>query len=151
MFTVQADAQRRGGRCVSNTYVGSLQLMDWECADGHRWRATAHSVRQGHWCKRCADARLRFPSDLAAGLAAARGGACLSAYRNSATRMEWRCEAGHEWRATLTAVKQGRWCPTCSGRAPKRSPPRLAWMAVIQPRSDSEERGQLAEVATLER
>jgi len=56
---IQQDAARRGGRCLAETYVDSLTLMDWECAEGHRWRAVAHSIRQGHWCKKCADERLR--------------------------------------------------------------------------------------------
>ena len=44
---IRADAARRGGKLVSETYVDSLTLMDWECAQGHRWRAVAHSIRQG--------------------------------------------------------------------------------------------------------
>jgi hypothetical protein len=75
---IQRDAAARGGRCVSETYVDSLTLMEWECAAGHRWRACAHAIRQGHWCKRCADARLRHPVDAVHAIAAARGGKCLS-------------------------------------------------------------------------
>ena len=72
---IQADAARRGGRCLSETYVDSLTLMDWECGQGHRWRAVAHAIRQGHWCKRCADERARFPVQTVKDVAAARGGA----------------------------------------------------------------------------
>jgi len=48
---IQRDAARRGGRCLTETYVDSLTLMEWECAAGHRWHAVAHAIRQGHWCK----------------------------------------------------------------------------------------------------
>ena len=34
---IRRDAARRGGRCLSETYVDSLTLMDWECAQRHRW------------------------------------------------------------------------------------------------------------------
>lgn len=129
---VRADAARHGGRCVSDAYVGSLALMEWECGEGHRWRATAHSVRQGHWCKRCADARLRLPRERVAEMAATRGGRCLSAYQNSATKMEWRCAAGHHFLATLTAVKQGRWCPECAGRATKGARAGRSWISALQ-------------------
>ena len=116
MEEIQADARRRGGRCLSSEYAGSLALMEWECAEGHRWKATAHSIRQGHWCKRCADARLRFSREHVEALAAERGGRCLGAYVNSATKMQWICASGHQWTATLSAVKQGRWCRQCKAR-----------------------------------
>jgi hypothetical protein len=128
---IQEDAHRRGGRCVSTEYAGSLALMEWECDAGHRWKATPHSIRQGHWCKRCADARLRFSPQHAADIAAARGGRCLSPYANSATRMQWSCARGHEWLATLSAVKQGRWCPECSTRRPRRPRSAQSWAGAV--------------------
>jgi len=112
---IQADAARRGGRCLSETYVDSLTLMDWECGQGHRWRAVPHAIRQGHWCKKCADERLRFPTQVVQEIANARGGACLSPYSNSQTRLEWQCKEGHTWWATFSSVKQGSWCPQCKG------------------------------------
>ncbi|HWI35069.1 MAG TPA: hypothetical protein VNU64_01345 [Burkholderiales bacterium] len=115
LVEIQADAARRGGRCLSETYVDSLTLMDWECGQGHRWRAVAHAIRQGHWCKKCADERLRFPLQAVKDVAAARGGACLSDYSNSQTKLEWQCGSGHIWWATFSSVKQGSWCPQCKG------------------------------------
>jgi len=112
---IQEDAARRGGRCLSETYVDSLTLMDWECGQGHKWRAVAHAIRQGHWCKKCADERLRFPAQAVQEVAAARGGACLSPYSNSQTKLEWQCKEGHTWWSTFSSVKQGSWCPQCKG------------------------------------
>ena len=110
---IQQDAARRGGRCLTETYVDSLTLMDWECAKGHQWRAVAHAIRQGHWCKKCADERLRFPAQAVHEVAAARGGACLSPYTNSQAKLEWSCASGHRWTASFSSVKQGSWCPQC--------------------------------------
>lgn len=110
---IQEDAARHGGRCLSETYVDSLTLMDWQCAKGHTWRAVAHAIRQGHWCKKCADERLRFPAQAVHDAAAARGGKCLSLYTNSQAKLEWTCAAGHHWQATFSSVKQGSWCPHC--------------------------------------
>ena len=126
---IQRDAARHGGRCLTETYVDSLTLMEWECAQGHRWRAVAHAVRQGHWCKRCADDRLRYPQHVVHEIAAVRGGKCLAErYTNSQAKLEWECLHGHRWQASLNSVKQGSWCPQCktlarasrqaSGRAP---------------------------------
>ena len=111
---IQRDAARRGGRCLSHIYSDSLTLMEWECAQGHRWRAVAHAIRQGHWCKRCADARLRHPAGEVHELAAARGGKCLAErYTNSQAKLEWQCALGHRWRSSFNSVKQGSWCPQC--------------------------------------
>ena len=125
------DAQRRGGRCVNERYLGSLQPMEWECAEGHRWITTAHAIRQGHWCKKCADERMRLPQERIADIAASHGGRCLGPYSNTATKMHWRCAQGHEWLATLNAVKQGRWCRECAG---KKTPRRArSWFAAAVP------------------
>ena len=111
---IQRDAARQGGRCLTETYVDSLTLMEWECAQGHRWRAVAHAVRQGHWCKRCADERLRFPQHVVHEIAAMRGGKCLAErYTNSQAKLAWQCLHGHRWQASLNSVKQGSWCPQC--------------------------------------
>ena len=127
---IQADAARRGGRCVSETYVDSLTLMDWECGQGHRWRAVAHAIRQGHWCKKCADERLRYPAQAVQEVANSRGGACLSPYSNSQTKLEWQCKEGHTWWATFSSVKQGSWCALCKGE--KRVSRRINGSAMAQ-------------------
>jgi hypothetical protein len=111
---IQRNAARFGGRCLSETYVDSLSLMEWECAAGHRWRAVAHAVRQGHWCKRCADQRLRLPATAVHEVAHERGGKCLAeGYTNSQAKIEWQCGRGHRWRSSFNSVKQGAWCPQC--------------------------------------
>jgi hypothetical protein len=118
---IQADASRRGGRCVTESYVDSLTLMEWECAQGHRWRAVAHSIRQGHWCKKCADAKLRHSVHALHSVAAERGGRCLAQqYSNSQVKLEWECKIGHRWAASFNSIKQGSWCSECKGA--ERSP-----------------------------
>ena len=47
-------AKERGGRLLSFKYFGSDIKMDWECAEGHRWSATANNVQKGRWCPVCA-------------------------------------------------------------------------------------------------
>jgi hypothetical protein len=125
---IKADAARRGGRCLAETYVDSLTLMDWECEKGHRWRAVAHAIRQGHWCKRCADARLRHPLQALHALAASRGGKCLAErYANSQTKVGWECGRGHQWLSSYNSVKQGSWCPQC--KAERRNGVRVSRIA----------------------
>ena len=90
---IRRDAARHGGRCLTESYVDSLTLMEWECSQGHRWRAVAHAVHE---------------------IATLRGGKCLAKrYTNSQVKLEWECMHGHRWAASLNSVKQGSWCPQC--------------------------------------
>jgi hypothetical protein len=58
-------------------------------------------------------------------LARSRGGECLSKeYKNSQTKLHWRCKLGHEWEAVSNSITprdgfKGSWCPFCAGRLPK--------------------------------
>jgi len=120
---IQVDAARRGGRCLAEAYVDSLSLMEWECAQGHRWRAVAHSIRQGHWCKRCADEKLRHSVAALHAIAAERGGRCVAeSYTNSQAKLEWECQRGHQWLASFNSIKQGSWCPECKAASSRGRP-----------------------------
>jgi len=112
--TMMALARRRGGRCISTRYVSSTVPLLWECASGHQWNAVPASIRKGTWCPDCAGVR-RLTLEQMKEMAKSHGGRCLSKrYRNTATKLEWRCSAGHEWRATPLQVKKGHWCPFCA-------------------------------------
>jgi hypothetical protein len=114
LVAVQAAAQQLGGRCLSDKYLNNKAPMLFECAAGHRWHATAVSVRQGHWCPRCAYDRQRGTLEQMRALAASRDGECLSEhYVDSNTHLRWRCERGHEWESPPRVVR-GHWCPECA-------------------------------------
>jgi hypothetical protein len=111
-------AQRRGGRCLSPLYVNSSVPLLWECGIGHQWSALPSTIRTGSWCPDCAGVR-RLTLERMREIAESRGGDCLSRrYTNNATKLEWRCAAGHEWSATPLQIKKGHWCPFCARVAP---------------------------------
>lgn len=47
-------AASRGGACLSTGYVNSVTKLTWQCANGHRWRATPSDIKTGCWCRACA-------------------------------------------------------------------------------------------------
>jgi len=50
-------------------------------------------------------------------IAKCRGGECLSEeYNGSGNNLRWKCEKGHEWKATPHNIKKDKWCPFCSTR-----------------------------------
>ena len=120
--TMMTLARKRGGRCISPRYVNSVAPLLWECASGHRWSAVPSSIRKGTWCPDCVGVR-RLTLEQMSEIAKSRGGTCLSnRYRNTATKLEWRCSTGHEWSATPLQVKKGHWCPFCARVAPLNLP-----------------------------
>jgi hypothetical protein len=116
--TMMALARERGGRCISPLYVNATVPLLWECASGHQWSAVPASIRKGTWCPDCAGVR-RLTIEQMKEMAKSRGGRCLSkCYRNSASKLHWRCSAGHEWDAAPLQIKRGHWCPYCARVAP---------------------------------
>lgn len=113
---MQKLAIERGGKCLSNEYKDAFSKLKWQCKFGHEWYARPCSVKRGHWCAQCAKCKLGTIEEMQK-LAVDRGGVCLSGeYKNSHTKIEWKCHKGHVWFAKPYLVKnQKSWCPCCKG------------------------------------
>jgi len=110
---IQAIAEKKGGQCLSDYYMGSATPLEFECSAGHRWGATPGKIKQGTWCPVCAGNRKGTIEGMRA-IAKERGGNCLSKkYLGAHKKLLWQCSAGHQWEATPDTIKQGRWCPKC--------------------------------------
>lgn len=111
---MRAAAQARGGVCLAERYQGIDAKAGWQCASGHTWEATFHSVESnGSWCPTCAE----------------ESNARLAPFRGAATRnrgellsiditdvpqvARWRCAHGHEFRMRVAKVLAGAWCRRC--------------------------------------
>jgi len=117
-------AQQQKGRCITaesipdrSNYIGNVKQdkLEWECKEGHRWKARFFDIKSGHWCPSCLG-KSKITIQEARKLAIARGGKLLSKrIVNSKSKIWWQCADGHQWRAVLTDIKSGRrWCPVCS-------------------------------------
>jgi hypothetical protein len=121
---MQRLARRRGGKCLSTVYTNNRESLLWECKRRHRWKAAPANVKggrrkRGTWCLECYNLRRRFgirdSIERMEKLAQRRGGHCLSSeYLNSKSKLIWRCEKGHCWRAVPISIKRGSWCPVCA-------------------------------------
>ncbi len=117
-------ARRRGGTCLSTTYINNREPLLWECKRRHRWKATPANVKggkrkRGTWCLECYNLRRKFGKrdsiERMEELAQRRGGRCLSSdYINSKSKLLWQCEKGHRWCAVPVSVRRGSWCPVCA-------------------------------------
>lgn len=108
-------ADRRGGKFISLEYFGNQIKHTWECKQGHRWDAMPGSILAGTWCPDCAGRR-RLTIEDAHKLALEKKGACLSTTLDRKNpRLEWQCQFGHVWSATIHSLRSGSWCPDCAG------------------------------------
>ncbi len=47
-------AAEKGGKLLTTAEPkNARQVLDWECARGHRWKAKANNVQNGRWCPTC--------------------------------------------------------------------------------------------------
>ena len=112
-------AMKRGGRCLSETYIDSKTKLQFECEYGHKWYAIPMNIKLGTWCPTCATRDgILYPKGTLEDMqriARERHGECLSnEYIRSKFKLKWRCEFGHVWNTTPTLIKQGHWCPRCA-------------------------------------
>ncbi|HEC40779.1 MAG TPA: hypothetical protein ENI29_21225 [bacterium] len=110
-------ALQKGGKCLSNVYKNVRPKMRWECNDGHIWEtAFTNIINKNAWCPYCAKNR-RLTLEECKEFAKSKKGKCLSnIYINSRTKMEWKCEHGHIWKAAFYNIKNhGQWCNQCGG------------------------------------
>lgn len=113
---MQKLAEKRGGKCLSEKYMGTNIHHKWQCEHGHIWKAIPSSIIKGSWCPVCAISRKTNKSieDMRE-LAEKKEGKCLSKkYINNYTKLKWQCDKGHVWVATTYSIKRGTWCPVCA-------------------------------------
>jgi hypothetical protein len=111
-------ADNRKGKCLETEYINNQTFMRWICEKGHEWLAKFNSIKNGHWCQVCA---VNTPTiEVCQEIAKSRGGECLETGKiNSTNPILWRCKKGHEWKAAVSDIKKGRWCPYCSRQVSK--------------------------------
>jgi len=116
---MQALAEERGGKCLSENYVNPHTKLEWKCEKGHVWFATPNNVKRGSWCPECGKLKMGEARKLSIEemreIAKKQGGECLSKkYIDSHTKLKWKCGKNHTWFAVPNSIKNGTWCPECA-------------------------------------
>jgi hypothetical protein len=113
---MHAFAESKGGKCLSTKYINSITKLQWQCDKGHIWDAVPRNLFNAKsWCLVCSGYKKKTIEDMHA-LAESKGGKCLSTeYINNHTKLQWQCDKGHIWDAVYIPIRNGHWCPTCSG------------------------------------
>lgn len=113
-------ANKRGGECLSNSYVNNREQMRFRCANGHEWETSFKSILHNAWCPECSKhtitnykrkEKIQFAEKVAADL----GGKLIKFDKDSfKNKFTWQCTFGHVWQATFqNVVYNNSWCPYC--------------------------------------
>lgn len=51
--SLDKEAQKRGGRCLSTEYVNTDSRLLWKCSCGHEWEGLVSNFLRGKWCPVC--------------------------------------------------------------------------------------------------
>lgn len=108
-----------GWICLSTEYKNCMSHMNWLCDKGHSVTKTWNDLQQGKRCGICAK-NCKLTLQDCQEFARSIGWTCLSTeYKNTRTKMSWICATGHKIEMTLSNLKTGFRCLTCSGLTKK--------------------------------
>lgn len=100
---------------------GSHEIRSWICALGHTWNAQVKSRAGGTGCKFCTN-QAAWPgfNDLATThpelASQADGWDPLTVVAGSGRKVDWICDLGHHWTASINSRKAGNGCRVCANR-----------------------------------
>ena len=111
-------------------YTAAKDKIPFTCAAGHKFKTLPTTVIKGHDCLKCSrpvatkkasltkhkKGRIKYSLEDAKKIASSKGGECLS--ESYKWKLDWKCKRRHLFTATITDVKVGSWCKTCSRLEP---------------------------------
>lgn len=108
-------AGKKGGDCLSETYMGEDVKHKWRCHRGHEWMADYSQIRRGRWCPECKLIKLRSPDGetKVSEQAVKNGLELLDEYTGISKKRKYRCSAGHEFEA----CNPSGGCPICRAQS----------------------------------
>lgn len=115
---MQAIAEKRSGKCLSERYLNAKTKLLWQCNKGHKWEAIPDSIRRGSWCPYCSNKiidhkkRLKKLNQYVKNL----GGELLSnSFMTIEEKVKIRCKRNHIFFSDYDhLILQNNWCPYCS-------------------------------------
>jgi hypothetical protein len=109
----------RGYIFLNKEYRGSGKKYALLCKKcNYVWDARYSDFHSGNNCPECEREKQRYKIEDCQKIAQEQGGECLSnKYENCLTKMEWKCESGHTWKAKFIKILKGQWCQKCKGKA----------------------------------
>ena len=103
----------------TTAFAGDNRKHQWICDKGHIWSATSNSRVNGNGCQICSNKKvLRGFNDIETThpeLARQAVGWDPTKYASGGkSKLLWRCDQGHLWKASLISRRWGTGCPSCA-------------------------------------
>lgn len=119
ILDMQAIAERKNGKCLSEKYINSITKLKWQCSQGHIWEQIPGHIVRGVWCKKCSFEKLgndkRHSIEFVRSLATKFGGTLISReYKRFGQKLMWQCSMGHTFSKSAQSVSLGNWCSYCN-------------------------------------
>jgi len=111
-------AKERGGVCLSEEFRGINTKLKFQCAEGHIWDASPQDIiYKNSWCPDCSGLKRKTIVDLLNILPP--GWECLNSdcFYDSKTRLNFKCDKGHEFKSNYNRIYIGTNCPYCANKA----------------------------------
>lgn len=120
-------AEERGGKCLSEVYLGATEKHQFQCSEGHIWEAIPSNIKNGKktWCPLCkpnriGDSKRKYSIEDMQEIAKQKNGKFLSDnFKSVNDKYLWQCEHGHEWTTTPSEILRGSWCSKCNSNKMK--------------------------------
>jgi len=111
---LKIEVERKGGKLISENYLGTATKIEFECSEGHRWKTKPNLIFSGRWCPHCAG-NIKYTLTDIKKYAHSKGGKCLStSYFKANEKLLWECSKGHQWYIALSnVINANSWCPIC--------------------------------------
>lgn len=108
-------AKEKGGVLLSQTYQNMHKKLLFQCAYGHQFYASGHSVHQKKsWCPVCAGNKRLTWRDLQEHAQQKKGMLLTNSYMGIRENHVWACKMGHLFELTPALVLYNKsWCPVC--------------------------------------
>jgi len=100
--------------CLSEEYINSKTKLEFKCNKNHKFLMTWNDLQSSYRCSYCAGNRKKTIEEVKEYVKQF-GYECLSnEYKDANTKLEFTCDKGHTYKATLGAFSQGKRCRKCS-------------------------------------
>jgi hypothetical protein len=108
-------ASSKGGKCLSNVYLGHVAPLNFQCSKGHIWSARPNDIKRGSWCPICSGhgGKKKSIKDLNVMFAHLEISLISKQYSNSKAKYHWQCKIGHQFSARYDQIKAINDCPIC--------------------------------------
>jgi len=114
---IEENFNKEGYKLLTSEYNGCKQKLDFICPNGHRHNISFDKWLKGQRCYYC-NGNVRLSNTEVKREFEENGYILLSQYKNSGTKLKYKCPQGHIGEMKWDHFRDGHRCPECSGNKP---------------------------------